>query len=577
MSLKLVENDKTEFKSILNEKLERVVISFLNSKTGGDLYIGVADDGTILGVDNADKMQLAITDRLKNNISPTCLGLFDVYSEGLDGKTVIHIVVSSGTEKPYYLKSFGMSPAGCYMRIGNGVKPMEISIIDKLYASRTRNSLRNIASPRYASHSFAQLKIYYQERGYELNDAFIQNLDLYAADGKYNYVAYLLADVNSVSIKVAKYLGVDKCDLIENEEYGFCSLVKATERVLDKLEIENKTFTKITGAAKRLEHRMIDRIALREAFINAMVHNDYSREVPPLVEIYSNRLVITSYGGLIEGLSEDDFFSGRSMPRNRELMRVFRDLELVEHLGSGMHRILNAYNRSIFHLSENFIEIVFPLEMENSESENPVTDHATDHATAQDTAQVTVQVTAQVKELLLVLDSAMTTAEIMGKMQLTHREHFRQYYLLQALNMHLIEMTIPEKPNSRFQKYRLTPNGVQFRQSDSLVDNILPLKMEKFESENLNTAQVTNHVTAQVTAQVKELLLALDTAMTTAEIMQKMQLTHREYFRQSYLQQALNMQFIEMTIPEKPNSKLQKYRLTPKGMQFKNELGGRKA
>ena len=72
----------------------------------------------------------------------------------------------------------------------------------------------------------------------------------------------VLADQNSISLKLAKYAGVDKCDLIENEEYGFCSLVKATERVLDKLEIENKTFTQITGTVKRLEKRMIDYLLL---------------------------------------------------------------------------------------------------------------------------------------------------------------------------------------------------------------------------------------------------------------------------------------------------------------------------
>ena len=49
------------------------------------------------------------------------------------------------------------------------------------------------------------------------------------------------------------------------------------------------------------------------------------------------------------------------MPRNRELMRVFRDLELVEQLGSGIHRILSDYNKDIFKISDNFLEICFPL------------------------------------------------------------------------------------------------------------------------------------------------------------------------------------------------------------------------
>jgi len=501
---KLIENDKVELKAILNEKLEKEVVSFLNSKTGGDIYIGINDKGIVLGIENADKTQLAITDRIKNNIQPTTLGLFDVFDEEIEGKTVIHIVVSSGTEKPYYIKSLGMSPAGCFMRVGPGVKQMDIAMIDRLYASRTRNSLRNIVSPRYANHSFAQLKIYYEERGFKLNESFLQNLDLYTSDGKLNYVAYLLADVNSVSMKVAKYSGKDKRDLIENEEYGFCSLVKATERVLDKLEIENKTFTKITGAAQRLERRMIDKIALREAFINAVVHNDYTREVPPVVEIYADRLVITSYGGLIEGLSVNEFFGGRSMPRNRELMRVFRDLELVEQLGSGMNRILHAYKADIFHLSENFIEIVFPFEedyLQMTHQVNGVTIHDTEHdeqdteqvnttdkqvfrdSTEQVTEQVTAStehvtelvtehvtelvtehVTEHVARLIFILENELSRPDLMKLMQINHRPHFIYEYLQPALEKGLIEMTIPDKPKSILQKYRLTEEGKAFKE-----------------------------------------------------------------------------------------------------------------
>ncbi len=511
---KLIENDKVELKAILNEKLEKEVVSFLNSKTGGDIYIGVNDDGSVLGVENADKTQLAITDRIKNNIQPTTLGLFDVFEEEIEGKTVIHIVVSSGTEKPYYIKSMGMSPAGCFMRIGPGVKQMDIAMIDRLYASRTRNSLRNIVSPRYANHSFAQLKIYYEERGFKLNESFLQNLDLYTSDGKLNYVAYLLADVNSVSMKVAKYSGKDKRDLIENEEYGFCSLVKATERVLDKLEIENKTFTKITGAAQRLERRMIDKIALREAFINAVVHNDYTREVPPVVEIYADRLVITSYGGLIEGLSVNEFFGGRSMPRNRELMRVFRDLELVEQLGSGMNRILHAYQTDIFHLSENFIEIVFPFEEEylqmthqvngvtihdtdhvtihdtihdeqvteqvnnadkqgfsdSTEQVTASTEHVTDHVTIHDTDHVTIHDREQVIKLILALDEELSRLEIMNKLKLTNRAYFVSDFIQPAINEGLIEMTLPDKPQSKQQKYRLTAKGKALKEKFGRIE-----------------------------------------------------------------------------------------------------------
>ena len=70
-------------------------------------------------------------------------------------------------------------------------------------------------------------------------------MDLLTSDGKYNYNAFLLADENNVSIKVVKYLGTDKMDLIKNQEYGYCCLITATQKVLDRLDAENTVYAKI--------------------------------------------------------------------------------------------------------------------------------------------------------------------------------------------------------------------------------------------------------------------------------------------------------------------------------------------
>ncbi len=76
--MKLIENHTTEFKANITDKIENEVVAFLNSKEGGDLYIGVADDGEILGLSDIDKIQLQLSDRIKNNIKPSTLGLFDI-------------------------------------------------------------------------------------------------------------------------------------------------------------------------------------------------------------------------------------------------------------------------------------------------------------------------------------------------------------------------------------------------------------------------------------------------------------------------------------------------------------------
>ena len=355
----ICENNRTEFKAELNDKLEKEIVAFLNNREGGILYIGLDDDGTPIRLSDLDTLQLKIADRIKNNILPSTLGLFDIVIENIKDVQVIKILISSGTEKPYYIKKQGMSPNGCFMRMGASSQPMPTAMIDDLYSRRVHNTLRNIPAPRQ-DLTFAQLKIYYQERKLELKDKFANSLELLTPDGKYNYVAYLLADENSVSIKVAKYAGKDKVDLIENEEYGYCSLIKATFQVLEKLKIENSTMTKVTDT-NRIEKNLIEPIPMREAVINAIVHSDYSKEIPPVFEIFSDKMVFTSYGGLIPGQSEEDFFSCSSMPRNRERMRVFKDVGLVEQLGSGMSRILSVYDRDIFHISEHFIKVEFPF------------------------------------------------------------------------------------------------------------------------------------------------------------------------------------------------------------------------
>ena len=82
------------------------------------------------------------------------------------------------------------------------------------------------------------------------------------------------------------------------------------------------------------------------------------------------------------------------------------------------------------------------------------------------------------------------------------------------------------------------------------------------------TFLATEKITPQVTPQVEELLKVLVKEMNRQEIQEKLNLFDREHFRLSYLKPALELGLIEMTIPDKPNSSLQKYRLTKKGKEF---------
>jgi ATP-dependent DNA helicase RecG len=422
--------------------LEKEVVAFLNYREGGLVYVGIDETGKILGVKDADGDALKIKDRIKNNILPSAMGLFDVVSEDKDGKDVIKIIVASGSEKPYFKKKYGMTEKGCFIRVGTAAEPMPQKMIDKLFASRTRNSIGKIKAHRQ-DLSFEQLRIYYEEKKKPLNKQFKKNLELLAEDDSLNYAGYLLADENNVSVKVAKYSGANRVDLIENNEYGYCSLIKATKSVLDKIDLENRTAATIT-AKERKEQRLWNAIALREAIINAFVHNDYTREIPPKFEIFTDRIEITSVGSLPEGLSKEEFFEGFSIPRNKELMRIYKDLEMVEQLGSGIPRILETYGKECFNFSENFLRMVFP---------------AIEKVTPQDPPQDPPQVTPQVQGLLSAMAGELSRVEIQDKLGLSDKRNFKENYLFPALEWGLIEMTIPEKPSSRHQKYRLTQKG----------------------------------------------------------------------------------------------------------------------
>ena len=434
------ETNRIENKEQLNEDFEQEVIAFLNYKEGGIIYVGINKNGQVTGVENTDLTQLQIKDRIKNNIQPSTLGLFDVTVETIENKEVIKVIISSGTEKPYYLRKKGRTPEGCYIRIGSSKERMTERMIEKMFARRIKNSLKEIESPRQ-DLTFRQLKIHYEGNGMILNDNFARNLNLLTDEGKYNYNAYLLADENNISIKLVKYLGTSKMELIENQEYGYCCLITATQRILDRLTAENTVYAKIEYNGRK-EVEMIDSKALKEAVINAMVHSDYTLTTTPIIELYSDRIEITSGGGLPQGLSQEEFLEGVTAPRNKELIRVFKDVDLIENIGSGVLRILDAYDKSCFKFMEHFLRVSFKYKENPFEydSKNKV---STDD-TINDTLNGTIKLTKNEQQILnlIINNNQITREEIVNETNLSDRTISRAI-------KHLQEVKIIEREGSK--------------------------------------------------------------------------------------------------------------------------------
>jgi predicted HTH transcriptional regulator len=360
------ETNRIEFKEQLTPELEKEVVAFLNAK-GGHIYIGINDKGSVVGIQNIDKIQLKIKDRLINNIRPSIMGLFEVENKEIDGKNVIVIGLACGTTPPYYIKQKGRSEAGCFIRIGASSQPMTEEMIEQLLSKRLPVSIATLPARRQ-DLTFAHLKIYYEEKRKRLNNRFADNLSFYTPDRHYNQVAYLFADENRFSFRFAKWFGKNRIDLVQNEELGDRCVITVINDVISRFNVENITLAR-KAFPTRIEKNIVDKDALRECIINAFAHNDYSEGNTPIFEVFEDRFEITTYGDVLSWMTKKEFFSGVSRPKNPEVMRIFKDLELVENLGSGIPPIVEKYGKRIFFFSKNIFRTSLPFDFSYEDDE----------------------------------------------------------------------------------------------------------------------------------------------------------------------------------------------------------------
>ncbi|MBU2701309.1 putative HTH transcriptional regulator [Sporomusaceae bacterium BoRhaA] len=133
--------------------------------------------------------------------------------------------------------------------------------------------------------------------------------------------------------------------------------------VYDYIDFHNQTrstFDKL----RRIDTRDYPEVAVREALLNSLVHREYSFRASTLISIYNDRIEFTSIGGLVSGVTLNDVLMGISVCRNTKLANVFYRLELIEAYGTGMRKIMNAYEGSgktpQIETSDNAFKIILP-------------------------------------------------------------------------------------------------------------------------------------------------------------------------------------------------------------------------
>ena len=125
------EDQYTELKLKLTKEIKKEVVAFANSNDG-NIYIGVDDDGTVVGLKNPEKDLEAISGMIREGIKSDLTLNTRIYIEQIEGKDVVVVSVKEGSNKPYYLSDKGLKPSGVYLRHGNASVPASEEVIKKL-------------------------------------------------------------------------------------------------------------------------------------------------------------------------------------------------------------------------------------------------------------------------------------------------------------------------------------------------------------------------------------------------------------------------------------------------------------
>ena len=215
-----IESESLELKYKFTDSICKDVVAFLNTN-GGDLIIGVDDEGNVVGLNSVDETSKKMSDVITDKIEPNPQNLITSEICYEDDKAILVVHVQKGTRPIYCQRKYGFSSAGCAIRIGTTCKNMTQEQIKARYELNFINSdLMLITPSSYGQISLKTLKIYYAERGYHLDeDSFEANLNLRTPSGEYNQLAELLSDKNMIPLVTVKFQGTDKTALSEKIDY----------------------------------------------------------------------------------------------------------------------------------------------------------------------------------------------------------------------------------------------------------------------------------------------------------------------------------------------------------------------
>ncbi len=356
----MLEDKNTEFKREYVEDIKKTLVAFANTD-GGNLYIGIDDDGNAVEVNNIDGVMLQVSNVIRDAIKPDLAMFCDITVETVQDKKVVKITVNRGTARPYYLSAKGIRPEGVYVRQGASSVPASESAILSMIRETAGDSYEEARS-LIQELTFNEANIVFENKQIPFGDAQKRSLGLIGEDGTYTNLALLLSDQCTHTVKIAVFEGEQKTVFKDRREFSG-SLLKQLNDAYQFIDQFNHTHAHTEGLY-RVDKRAYPTEAIREALLNAIVHREYSFSASTLISIFDNRIEFVSIGGLARGISQSDILLGISIARNKKLADVFYRLHLIEAYGTGMPKIIEAYREyglePHIEISDNAFKITLP-------------------------------------------------------------------------------------------------------------------------------------------------------------------------------------------------------------------------
>ncbi len=364
------ESETVELKEVVVDDIKKEIIAFANCD-GGKLYIGVRDDGTVIGLDNADSVSLQISNMVRDAIKPDITMFLHYETIVENGKNVVVVDIQRGTDRPYYLAKKGMRPEGVYVRQGYSSVPATDTAIRRMIKETDGDRFEAMRCLNQ-DLTFEATKKEFELRKTDFGPQQMRTLKLIDQDGLYSNLALLLSDQCVHTIKVAVFQGTDQTIFKDRREFTG-SLMQQMNEVYDFIDFRNQTRATIEKLY-RVDVRDYPEVAVREALLNLLVHRDYSFSASAFISIYEDRIEFVSIGGLMPGIDLEDVMGGISVCRNQDLANVFYRLHLIEAYGTGMGKIMKAYEsmqvKPVIETTKNAFKIILPNINAKYETEN---------------------------------------------------------------------------------------------------------------------------------------------------------------------------------------------------------------